>query len=308
MLGKGKHFLHTNAIYKIKIENDLSLPYDAFSAYDPNPLLLIGKRRRHTTSDSIQSIQSLQSFTPEFHRSESVQPSSESKTKIKRGPGRPPKQKSENGLQNTESVNIDDEEDIDVCGLEEDNDEVFTSSVRSNKTGNDDSKSSKHSKDNSKKKQSNTSERKSGSEVKNKDKKVKNSQETGKSKKKERGKHKHSVGDTRDIFTFKRLPSLSDKLLSSLNKRKMLNTNKTEIEDNESGVTSTSDFSCNSSDDDEDSNNESTCDEGDQELPSAPKKQKSRSLSTDNKSKIAGTKLRLIVSVLLTVVNHSCSA
>ncbi|KAJ8319255.1 hypothetical protein KUTeg_004346 [Tegillarca granosa] len=108
---------------RIPLDHIRMIPEDfPIVSYDPNPLLLIGKRRRHTTSDSVQSIQSLQSLTPEFHRSESLQPS-DSKTRIKRGPGRPPKQKSENGLQNTESMNIDDDEDIDVCGLEEDHDE-----------------------------------------------------------------------------------------------------------------------------------------------------------------------------------------
>lgn len=89
-------------------------------AYDPNPLLLIGKRRRHTTSESVES-----STTKISERSEST----ESKPAQKRGPGRPPKAKPDKK---------DDEEcDIDVCGLDDDINDVFSSSSANSNQRND---------------------------------------------------------------------------------------------------------------------------------------------------------------------------
>lgn len=75
----------------------------SISAYDPNPLLLIGKRRRHTTSDLSD------------HRKPETNSCSESTPKVKRGPGRPPKIKQEDISE--------DEQDIDVCGIDDSDDE-----------------------------------------------------------------------------------------------------------------------------------------------------------------------------------------
>lgn len=89
-------------------------------AYDPNPLLLIGKRRRHTTSESVES-----STTKVSERSEST----ESKPAQKRGPGRPPKAKPDK--------KEDEECDIDVCGLDDDINDVFSSSSANSNQRND---------------------------------------------------------------------------------------------------------------------------------------------------------------------------
>ena len=76
-------------------------------------MLLIGKRRRHTTSD--------------FSEQRQTEQLEESKPKVKRGPGRPPKQKSE-----VSKSRDDDDEDIDVCGLDDENDDVFPEKYESN--------------------------------------------------------------------------------------------------------------------------------------------------------------------------------
>lgn len=76
----------------------------SISAYDPNPLLLIGKRRRHTTSDLSD------------HRKTDTNSYSDSTPKVKRGPGRPPKIKQEEISE--------DEQDIDVCGIDDSDDET----------------------------------------------------------------------------------------------------------------------------------------------------------------------------------------
>lgn len=89
---------------KIPIDHIRQLPADfPLVSYDPNPLLLIGKRRRHTTSDLSD------------HRKPETNSCSESTPKVKRGPGRPPKIKQEDISE--------DEQDIDVCGIDDSDDE-----------------------------------------------------------------------------------------------------------------------------------------------------------------------------------------
>lgn len=86
------------------------------TAYDPNPLLLIGKRRRHTTSDISE------------HRKSENPSVSDSHIKVKRGPGRPPKIKQDDFLE----IASEDEQDIDVCGFDDsdsDTDKDDTDSV-----------------------------------------------------------------------------------------------------------------------------------------------------------------------------------
>lgn len=85
-------------------------------SYDPNPLLLIGKRRRHTTSD-----------ISEHRKSENLSVS-DSHIKVKRGPGRPPKIKPDHFSE----IASEDEQDIDVCGFDDsdsDTDKDDTDSV-----------------------------------------------------------------------------------------------------------------------------------------------------------------------------------
>ncbi|XP_071129486.1 trinucleotide repeat-containing gene 18 protein-like isoform X5 [Mytilus edulis] len=85
-------------------------------SYDPNPLLLIGKRRRHTTSDISE------------HRKSENPSVSDSHIKVKRGPGRPPKIKQDDFLE----IASEDEQDIDVCGFDDsdsDTDKDDTDSV-----------------------------------------------------------------------------------------------------------------------------------------------------------------------------------
>ncbi|XP_052685701.1 uncharacterized protein LOC128165324 isoform X5 [Crassostrea angulata] len=106
---------------RIPLDHIRMLPRDyPVVSYDPNPLLLIGKRRRHTTSESVES-----STTKVSERSEST----ESKPAQKRGPGRPPKAKPDK--------KEDEECDIDVCGLDDDINDVFSSSSANSNQRND---------------------------------------------------------------------------------------------------------------------------------------------------------------------------
>jgi len=91
--------------------------FSFLTAYDPNPLLLIGKRRRHTTADSVEQPRKSQSSTP----------STDTAPKVKRGPGRPPKVKKEERPRENDSDDDEEEEEVDVCGFDEDHDDVFTS-------------------------------------------------------------------------------------------------------------------------------------------------------------------------------------
>ncbi|XP_033736618.1 LOW QUALITY PROTEIN: BAH and coiled-coil domain-containing protein 1-like [Pecten maximus] len=103
---------------RIPLDHIRMLPKDfPHVSYDPNPLLLIGKRRRHTTSDSLE---------PPRKPQNSAQ-SSESTLKTKRGPGRPPKQKKDDAGQPSDAsaAEEEEEEEVDVCGFDEDRDDVF---------------------------------------------------------------------------------------------------------------------------------------------------------------------------------------
>ncbi|XP_060071392.1 trinucleotide repeat-containing gene 18 protein-like isoform X2 [Ylistrum balloti] len=103
---------------RIPLDHIRMLPKDfPHVSYDPNPLLLIGKRRRHTTSDSME--------TP--RKSHSSEKSSEPAPKTKRGPGRPPKLKKDDAGQQSDvsAADEDEEEEVDVCGFDEDRDDVF---------------------------------------------------------------------------------------------------------------------------------------------------------------------------------------
>lgn len=109
---------------KIPLDHIRQLPADfPLVLSDPNPLLLIGKRRRHTTSE-----------IPELRKSDTSS-ISDAHSKVKRGPGRPPKIKQETGDVSLSEVTTDDEQDIDVCGFDdsetdtdkEDTDNVFSS-------------------------------------------------------------------------------------------------------------------------------------------------------------------------------------
>ncbi|XP_069124206.1 trinucleotide repeat-containing gene 18 protein-like isoform X5 [Argopecten irradians] len=102
---------------RIPLDHIRMLPKDfPHVSYDPNPLLLIGKRRRHTTSESIEQPRKFQSSTQ----------SSDSTVKTKRGPGRPPKPKKDDTSHLSDvSAPEDEEEEVDVCGFDEDRDDVF---------------------------------------------------------------------------------------------------------------------------------------------------------------------------------------
>ena len=92
---------------KIPLDHIRQLPSDfPLVSYDPNPLLLIGKRRRHTTSEISEPRKSETSSVSDSHPP----------PKVKRGPGRPPKIKEDTNL--TE-VTSEDEQDIDVCGFDD---------------------------------------------------------------------------------------------------------------------------------------------------------------------------------------------
>ena len=100
--------------------------------YDPNPLLLlIGKRRRHTTNESVDTI-SRKSTTISI---------SESGQKIKRGPGRPPKIKREESNVDGSDDEEEEEEEVDVCGIDDENDDVFSSGFSNENAKRDRSKS-----------------------------------------------------------------------------------------------------------------------------------------------------------------------
>ncbi|XP_061182021.1 uncharacterized protein LOC133190416 isoform X2 [Saccostrea echinata] len=171
---------------RIPLDHIRMLPRDfPVVSYDPNPLLLIGKRRRHTTSESVESSTKLS------ERSESM----DSKPAQKRGPGRPPKPKPDRK----------DEEDcdIDVCGLDDDINDVFSPSANSNQKNVSQSNSSE--------------DRKTEKNKTNKSKKEK-SKDSAKSNQ-EQGKNKfyHSLGNLKKASSldkkpfYKSTPSLSRK-------------------------------------------------------------------------------------------------
>lgn len=136
---------------------------------------MIGKRRRHTTSDSVDST------TKRSERSEST----ESKPAQKRGPGRPPKPKPDRK----------DEEDcdIDVCGLDDDINDVFTSSANSNQKSDSQSKNSCDDRKIDKNKSEKSKKEKSKDSAKND---------------KEQGKNKfyHNLGNLRKVSSLGKRP------------------------------------------------------------------------------------------------------
>ncbi|XP_056019208.1 uncharacterized protein LOC125667992 isoform X4 [Ostrea edulis] len=161
---------------RIPLDHIRMLPRDfPVVSYDPNPLLLIGKRRRHTTSDSVDST------TKRSERSEST----ESKPAQKRGPGRPPKPKPDRK----------DEEDcdIDVCGLDDDINDVFTSSANSNQKSDSQSKNSCDDRKIDKNKSEKSKKEKSKDSAKND---------------KEQGKNKfyHNLGNLRKVSSLGKRP------------------------------------------------------------------------------------------------------